>query len=73
MMEDGIAEVCSDSSDSDEDPDFCPWVPSYLTSSDEEEEISDNEVEMLKAEAAESLKTPTCYMPIWFAVESDAV
>ena len=34
LMEDGIAEVCSDSSDSNEDPDFCPWVPSYLTSSD---------------------------------------
>ena len=49
QISDGIAQVCTDSSNSDEDPDFFPWVPSYLTSSDEEEEISDNEVEILKA------------------------
>merc|ERR1712200_191797 len=36
----------------------------------EEEIISDNEVELLKAEADKDLEPPRCYIPIWVAVES---
>merc|ERR1719347_2171700 len=62
--------------DSGDDPEYVP-PPVILDTSfeydeffEEEEVISDNEVEMLKAEAGKDLQTPACYMPIWVAVES---
>jgi len=65
-----------DEYDSGDDPEYVP-PPVILDTSfeydefvEEEEIISDNEVEMLKTEAARDLQTPTCYMPIWVAVDS---
>jgi len=62
--------------DSGDDPEYVP-PPVILDTSfeydeffEEEEVISDNEVEMLKADAEKDLQTPACYMPIWVAVES---
>jgi len=65
-----------DEYDSGDDPEYVP-PPVILDTSfeydefvEEEEIISDNEVEMLKTEAAKDLQTPTCYLPIWVAVDS---
>jgi len=62
--------------DSGDDPEYVP-PPVILDTSfeydefvEEEEVISDNELEMLKADAGKDLQTPACYMPIWVAVES---
>jgi len=65
-----------DEYDSGDDPEYVP-PPVILDTSfeydefvEEEEIISDNEVEMLKADAVKDLQTPTCYIPIWVAVDS---
>jgi len=65
-----------DEYDSGDDPEYVP-PPVILDTSfeydefvEEEEVISDNEVEMLKADAGRDLQTPACYMPIWVAVDS---
>jgi len=62
--------------DSEEDPEYIP-PPVILDTSfeydefiEEEEVISDNEVELLKADAAKDLEAPRCYIPIWVPVES---
>ena len=44
--------------------------PSFVQFLEEEEVISDNEVEQLKADATKDLEAPKCYVPIWVAVES---
>jgi len=65
-----------DEYDSGDDPEYVP-PPVILDTSyeydefvEDEEIISDNELEMLEAEAGKDLQTPACYMPIWVAVES---
>merc|ERR1719213_1533740 len=65
-----------DEYDSEEDPEYIP-PPVILDTSfeydefiEEEEIISDNEVELLKADAAKDLEAPRCYIPIWVPVES---
>jgi len=65
-----------DEYDSEDDPEYVP-PPVILDTSfeydefvEEEEVISDNELEMLAADAGKDLQTPACYMPIWVAVES---
>ena len=46
-----------------------PNIP-FVKFFEEEEIISDNEVELLKADAGKDLEPPRCYIPIWVAVES---
>jgi len=62
--------------DSEEDPEYIP-PPVILDTSfeydefiEEEEIVSDNEVELLKADAAKDLEPPRYYIPIWVPVES---
>merc|ERR1712066_1209492 len=65
-----------DEYDSEDDPEYVP-PPVILDTSfeydefvEEEEVISDNELEMLAADAGKDLQTPACYIPIWVAVDS---
>jgi len=67
--------------DSEDDPEYVP--PAIIIDTDleydelldgEDYEISDNEMELLKADASKDATslTPKCYMPIWVPVESPA-
>merc|ERR1712121_216057 len=67
--------------DSDDDPEYVPPAVIFETDLEYDElldgedyEISDNEMEQLKADAGKDATslTPKCYMPIWIPVESPA-
>jgi len=67
--------------DSEDDPEYVPPAVIFETDLEYDElldgedyEISDNEMEQLKADAGKDATslTPKCYMPIWIPVESPA-